>query len=644
MPLIDLNGLGYFKDKENAMIADTYSSSKTYAVGDYVYYSGTLYKCTTAISTAEEWTSGHWTAAKLANDVSPLKNAIDSNVIKQLTLDKTDARSAYVTTDIGTAVTFKSSSATWAYNKIIPVIDKHQYRITITYGSTLASTNIRKAVIVDANNIIIGVIEIQSIANDTISVDFTSPGNGYLIVCVDKNYTDMSIVEFFSLGYPDLFKIDTSIGNTLYSNTISGTRYVKVDILLPAGKYLLHTDGITSSDTEYVRSWVLFSQTNYENVLLRLERNKEVNAYFELMEESTNFYVYASEGSSQSTGDTFTFNNLQIIKDGALNDKAFSLEKRTDIPYHKLETNPYQCDFQYFDEVISTTHAHVTDDTELANIANKYDHVAISNYHPSVPFYPADAFFTNVPSGFLVSPNAEQAGFPSTDGSFHINSVGSFLSKETEANGKTVYDTIADAINSLQFAQMGGITINHPTYSSLTGKNIVNLMKNYPGIFAIEIYNSNCEASHNNGFALTQWDYALANGIQVYGVAVPDHEVQNYPNETRVGFGYCHVLVRANTEQQILHAYSCGRFYSSIYNDTLKFTNLLFVPGTGFTVTTSESCTIKFITANGVVDTSTGTTATYAPAYNDVYVRVEATNGTNTLYSNAVILEAGKAT
>ena len=70
MPIIDLNGLGHFKDKENAMVADKYSATKTYAVGDYCYYNGTLYRCTTAITTAEAWTVGHWTAAKLAADVT----------------------------------------------------------------------------------------------------------------------------------------------------------------------------------------------------------------------------------------------------------------------------------------------------------------------------------------------------------------------------------------------------------------------------------------------------------------------------------------------------------------------------------------------------------------------------------------------
>ena len=58
------------------VLAADYSSSKTYAVGDYVYYSGNLYRCTTAITTAEAWTSGHWTQVALADDVSDVKSDI----------------------------------------------------------------------------------------------------------------------------------------------------------------------------------------------------------------------------------------------------------------------------------------------------------------------------------------------------------------------------------------------------------------------------------------------------------------------------------------------------------------------------------------------------------------------------------------
>ena len=64
-----------------ADIAPTYSTSALYAVGQYVYYNGDLYRCTTAITTAESWTAAHWTAAVLGNDVSDLKSALSNNSI-----------------------------------------------------------------------------------------------------------------------------------------------------------------------------------------------------------------------------------------------------------------------------------------------------------------------------------------------------------------------------------------------------------------------------------------------------------------------------------------------------------------------------------------------------------------------------------
>lgn len=84
MPLIDLNGLGHFKDKENEMIAADYSATKTYAVGDYVFYNGVLYRCTTAITAAEAWTSGHWASAQLAVDVFGANNAISAEETAQV--------------------------------------------------------------------------------------------------------------------------------------------------------------------------------------------------------------------------------------------------------------------------------------------------------------------------------------------------------------------------------------------------------------------------------------------------------------------------------------------------------------------------------------------------------------------------------
>lgn len=63
-----------------ASLITPYSTSATYAVGDFVYYSGDgkIYKCTTAISTAEAWTSGHWTEATLNDVISAVNAAVAS--------------------------------------------------------------------------------------------------------------------------------------------------------------------------------------------------------------------------------------------------------------------------------------------------------------------------------------------------------------------------------------------------------------------------------------------------------------------------------------------------------------------------------------------------------------------------------------
>lgn len=57
-------------------IADQYSNSATYAVGDYVIHDNALYKCNTAITTAEAWTAAHWTAVALADEVQTNTQAI----------------------------------------------------------------------------------------------------------------------------------------------------------------------------------------------------------------------------------------------------------------------------------------------------------------------------------------------------------------------------------------------------------------------------------------------------------------------------------------------------------------------------------------------------------------------------------------
>lgn len=57
-----------------------YSTSKKYAVGDLCIYSGGVYRCTTAITSGETWTSGHWESLSGV----PARNAGDIPALPQM--------------------------------------------------------------------------------------------------------------------------------------------------------------------------------------------------------------------------------------------------------------------------------------------------------------------------------------------------------------------------------------------------------------------------------------------------------------------------------------------------------------------------------------------------------------------------------
>ena len=84
-------------------VADAYSSSATYAVGDYCIYNNTLYKCSTAITTAEAWTPAHWTATTVADELHGKLGPVD--VVNNLTntITKTVGPSDMVTITDGEA-------------------------------------------------------------------------------------------------------------------------------------------------------------------------------------------------------------------------------------------------------------------------------------------------------------------------------------------------------------------------------------------------------------------------------------------------------------------------------------------------------------------------------------------------------------
>ena len=78
-------------DALKAGIAPAYSASSTYAVGEYVMYNNALYRCTTAITTAEAWTAAHWTAAKIGEDLTDCSRQLSDLETRLKSGDEEDA-------------------------------------------------------------------------------------------------------------------------------------------------------------------------------------------------------------------------------------------------------------------------------------------------------------------------------------------------------------------------------------------------------------------------------------------------------------------------------------------------------------------------------------------------------------------------
>ena len=386
-------------------------------------------------------------------------------------------------------------------------------------------------------------------------------------------------------------------GDTL--NIKSGYQYL-------ASKAMIDTNGTKTSN---ITGWTSNKTVIKENGLYMAVVQREGGGVIHPNEAQEAFYVIHNGGKAESkSGFTLSIN-----------------------PYRNLA-------WSVLHDVTSVTHAHCTEQTHFDTLRSKYKHLAISNYHPSVPYYPLETYFEDA-SGILASPNAEHAYFTGSSTHVHLNSVGSFLMSDTDSKyDGTVLDMICDTLSTLKMQSGGGVTINHPKWSGLSKDQIIPMIVT-GGVIAIEIYNASCELSNNTGYALDIWDAILSEGVQVYGVAVPDHEAQYRPAENRQPFGYNHVLVVNETEDEILSAYRLGHFYTTLLNDGLTLSNVNLSNTGLYSIEVSEASTFTFTTATrSVAISEASTSADFQTEEGDIYVRAEVVRGNNKLWTNAIML------
>lgn len=355
--------------------------------------------------------------------------------------------------------------------------------------------------------------------------------------------------------------------------------------------------------------------------------------------------------------------------------------------------NPYESvNWQTNQKIDSISHAHSrvknTDGTKgtvyqryLDNaVADGARHIAFSNYYPSEPFYPLSDFFETVPDGVIASPNAEHHTFTGW-GALHMNGIGCTATTGNPGGinpagaNMTAEGAIKYVLNTLQYSDGGGITINHPGWSVMQNEQngcsrwtranskdaVLSLLDVDDRVLGMEIRNSSSlpfigagddSEENENVNSVDLWDEILKTGKRCWGFCAPDHETEWGVKWT----GRNILLVDSFDEHTCLKAYRNGNFYSKVFNSDLAFTDISFSNNV-LHVSAPLAETIRFSVDGMRTDVNQNEASIIIPS-NATYVRAEAwmpytwfdRNGRNhevteKIYSNPIMFKeyAGKS-
>lgn len=349
--------------------------------------------------------------------------------------------------------------------------------------------------------------------------------------------------------------------------------------------------------------------------------------------------------------------------------------------------NPYaEVNWSNCQQICSFSHAHArvkNNDGTRGTVYQRYldnavsdgaRHIAFSNYYPSEPFYPLGDWFETIPNGIIGCPNAEHHAFIGW-GALHMNGIG--CTAVTGLPGgltpiganMTVEGAVPYILNTLQYADGGGITVNHPGWSVMQNEQngyyrwtranskdaVLYLLNLDDRVIGMEIHNTSSlpivgagEDSEDNEYvnSVDLWDEILLTGKRCWGFCVPDHETEWGAKWT----GRNILLVDSFDEHSCLKAYRNGNFFSKIFDSNLAFNNIVYTNDTlSVSAPLAESI---YVIIDGVRTMYSGNTVNISIPATATYVRVEAwmpfnwidRNGnthavTEKIYSNPIIFK-----
>lgn len=130
------------------IVSDVYSPLATYKIGEYCIHNNTLYRCKTAINTAEAWNSNHWVATTVAAEIEDRVLWLPGVTVSATTGNIVDLSDDRITTDHVLA------SCTWANDSYITALSTWSTQTvgTLKISGTCTTATTADILLVKKNN------------------------------------------------------------------------------------------------------------------------------------------------------------------------------------------------------------------------------------------------------------------------------------------------------------------------------------------------------------------------------------------------------------------------------------------------------------------------------------------------------------
>lgn len=301
-------------------VAAEYDNTKTYAVGDYVIYNTQLYKCKTAITSAETWTVAHWDAVEVGEELQRIEGKNEKEVaeLKSAFDDLEDAFDS-VTTPEKEAITGAQTMST-TINNTKKVVDATAAYYTVSYTASAgdkfivngaASNNGYVYIFTDSNDDTLSRYPEQNTSGGVKNysgLEVTAPtGTAHIIIASHTNYTPAYLQKITGYSVDGMDELDGRLDDieALMTLVLVSQDVPSTDITLHDNHYM----GSNGAESAEYTAWQYAEYAIPSNaVSLTVTGEAGQNAALWVLKNSSGTVLGASSWTSSTSLQTETIN------------------------------------------------------------------------------------------------------------------------------------------------------------------------------------------------------------------------------------------------------------------------------------------------------------------------------------------------